>query len=171
MADDPSLERAKLAIDLAKVRFDRLHSRRAYEWKMSLGLWAAMLSSIIAVHRRPSDIYIGCALLLLNVIYFVSWVMPLARRNALDSKVAFFFFDIAANQVQPGTVQERGYPTVHYKDRGTLSEWQFRFSAGAKAALRDGWSGIFPMILTITISAAVFFLMGRGLDVANLPPR
>src|SRR5438132_9548415 len=92
-------DRADVLMKLAEFRLTRQHRRRDYEWRVSFGLWVALVSALVTVKQRPNEIILDAVLILTVIVHWLLWIMPLARRNRLDMKMAFFFSERAAKMV------------------------------------------------------------------------
>ena len=113
---------AKLA-ELAGGRHD---ARRSYEWKVSLGLWAALLASA-AVIKTSLPWWSPFAL---TAFYVVTWLIPLWMANDND-KIRFdHFYSEAARVLTVGVHGIGSDPrprTGSALDRGYFKDWSMLF--------------------------------------------
>ena len=87
-----SSEKSNLCLDIAKLSYSKFNDRRAYEWKVTLGLWAVILASIIKNKELPSWLWI-----IFVSIYAFCWLAPVWRANKQDKQMHEHFLGVAVN--------------------------------------------------------------------------
>lgn len=60
-----------------------------------------LVSALVTIKQRPDTWVLAGSLVTAVLVHLFLWVMPLARRNRLDMKNAFFFADRAALLAEP----------------------------------------------------------------------
>ncbi len=125
--------------DFAWRSFD---TRRAYEWKITLGLWAAIGGAIVFV-KDISDISIsvwwtGIGALIIGLTYVTQWLVPLWRRNAEDKKRADKFQKCAEEILSAEYKKPMETGTGSKADPGNSSPLQSS-SASTENPLKRGW--------------------------------
>lgn len=82
-------------MQLAEFHFKKFDTRRSYEWKISLGLWGAILASVAIV----GDSHLPIVALWVTVpvsfaiigAYWFLWLKPLTKRNKLAQEAEHYF--------------------------------------------------------------------------------
>lgn len=78
---------------LADYWADSYERRRQVEWKISLGFWAVILSSIVSsdkLHGAWSWCFAGLSMLVWAV-YTISWLVPNMRKNERDKRLSYYY--------------------------------------------------------------------------------
>jgi len=165
-AVDPKMsskDKGDLLMQLAEFRLSRQHRRRDYEWKVSLGVWAALAWALVTIKQRPPGRELAYILIATVVMHLFFWVMPLARRNRHDMQMAFFFADRAAALVVDSGIEIKDPP----ERKSTAPErWKrivFWLREGMAAISKDAWSGLFPVLVSTVLALAVWLLLGSNL--------
>jgi uncharacterized protein YhhL (DUF1145 family) len=68
--------------------------RQQHEWKISLGLWAAMLVAAYSVKTRPSEIFLIISLLAILIMHTII-TNQLVMKSRQDMDTAFFYIEHA----------------------------------------------------------------------------
>src|SRR5262249_34613905 len=90
-------------IRLAEFRLKRWESRRAYEWKISLGLWGLLAATAYYVPFRPNMTAVAFLLITIFLIYTLMWAGPILVRNDEDMATAFYYMQKAEKELDPTT--------------------------------------------------------------------
>lgn len=111
---------------LADLAAERHNSRRDYEWKVSLGLWGALLASATIIHTSL-PLWSPFAL---TACYVVSWLIPLWRSNANDKSRFDHFFSQGVKLLTSGVhvieiepPRRKGWALI----RGYFKDWSMWF--------------------------------------------
>lgn len=88
----PKEKRIEFLSRLAEASWESMNKRRAYEWKVSFGLWTALgllCSFALSAHLGIALRWILTACLgLISIVYVFMWTRGLHQRNADDKKLA-----------------------------------------------------------------------------------
>lgn len=91
-------------LELSKRAFERFHTRRVYEWRVSLSLWTALgLASWFMTQVGDLSVVVRVGLILIavavNVIYILKWTPGLARSSENDRRTAYFWESAAIQEM------------------------------------------------------------------------
>lgn len=121
---------------LADFFAGRFDARRAYEWKLSLGLWAALLGAAKLLECLSFSVCIPIAI---TLFYGMTWLRGVWLANEND-KSLFDHYRRAADGVladpafvaadPPGKIQVRCPEKIAF---GFLHDWSLQFQLGATA--------------------------------------
>lgn len=96
-------ERARAALDLGDRAWRDFDTRRTYEWKANLSLWAALGGFAIVFLKgdtiplpRVWKMVVICILVAIDLVYFFIWSPGLFQRNRADQDVAHIYWREAA---------------------------------------------------------------------------
>jgi len=82
-------------MQMANFEFTKFDKRRGYEWKMSLGLWGALLGSVAIIKDLklpPEAPYIaGLFSLIIGLGYVFVWLIPLTQRSKVNQSASDYF--------------------------------------------------------------------------------
>lgn len=117
---------------LAEFERKKFDTRREYEWKVSLGLWAAILGSFAVLKGIEISCWGAVVCLAVPIGHYCLWLQPLQRRNDQDDVRANGFRDNASKAIKPDVTLEPQIARPWYK------RWSANFQAAATLALM--WS-------------------------------
>lgn len=128
----------------AEFSKDLFNTRRSYEWKISLGLWAAILGSVTVFkgHSIPMIVGILIGVIVISVHTFL-WLKPLWEKNKGDQGRAFHYVDEAVSVLIDPSHKVTEYEKKHYRF------WEFL-----------DWSVSFQ--ITVTILLLVLAMIARA---------
>ncbi len=119
-------EQFDACVKLAELAAERHSSRRGYEWKVSLGLWATLLASATVIKACLP----WWSPFALTVFYVVAWLIPIWTANNNDKRRFDHFFSEAAKILTAG-VHGIGTDPPPAKgsalDRGYFKDWSMWF--------------------------------------------
>ena len=118
-------DKINLCIELAKLAYTKHNDRRAYEWKVTLGLWAVILASIGKNIAIP--LYVRLAVVFL---YGYFWLLPLWTANNKDKLRHDHYTQIAANLLRnPHTrvTESPDPPSGADRFRQFRKDWAMKF--------------------------------------------
>jgi hypothetical protein len=141
-------DRANAFIQLADLRLKRWTSRREYEWKFSLSLWALVVASIVALKDKlpPGPLFWAAAAVIVGL--HILWVAELRFRNERDSQMHFYF----TRQAEQALYGDAAPPPI----RPTTPEWT------ALAARTNRWDCIRDPFSWMQVSTTVLLLAGAA---------
>ena len=115
----------EVCLELAKLAYAKHNDRRAYEWKVTLGLWAVILASIAKDISLP--IYLWAVIVL---IYGFFWLSPVWTANKNDKLWHDHYTKAAADLLRNEDTSMTEPPgIIKGADRyfGFLSDWAMIF--------------------------------------------
>ena len=68
---------------MADFCYNQFSTRRSYEWKVTLGFWAVILSSIIISEVQPPPLWVA---VLIYLLYIFGWLRSTWVANDNDKK-------------------------------------------------------------------------------------
>jgi len=91
-------DRFEAYLKLADFYIARFDGRREYEWKVTLGFWAAILGSAATFRELAGKLELGDLLYIAIAIFFAHWLWlwSVWRAHRFDKNVAFAFSREAA---------------------------------------------------------------------------
>jgi hypothetical protein len=127
------LDKFDACLRLAEFGASRHNGRREYEWKVTLGLWAAIVTGIATFRGAALPPRLGLAVVLL---YGFLWLRGVWVANAKDKHLSLHYLKQAQELlVSPTyTVERENFAIPWY-------EWSFGF-------LSD-WSMLFQLLATV----------------------
>jgi len=133
-------DKINACMEQAKLAYIKHNDRRAYEWKVTLGLWAVILASIIQKVSLPFwgwSIIVGC--------YGFFWLAPLWTANKNDKLWHDHYINLAAKLLQNPN-HKIDYPPERI--------------AGIKRyyGFITDWSLFFQFLTTAGLALAAYFL-------------
>jgi hypothetical protein len=84
-------ERIEALFKIANFHLERLKARQVLEFRLSFGLWAVLIASLIYVDRATTPLV--RALLLFLLLFHAVWVFPINWRNYHEVTRAYFYRD------------------------------------------------------------------------------
>jgi hypothetical protein len=126
---------------LAKHHAERHDKRREYEWKISFGIWGALLGALAIVKDVSLNalwFWIGGGAI--YVIYALLWLPGIRRANEIDKSLWKFFRDQAADVLYVGAEHAPSQLKIQKP-----SWW---------AAFRD-WSIVSQALITMALYVAI----------------
>lgn len=119
----------KINACMAQAEFfdTRFNQRRAYEWKIALGFWAAVLAAIGYIKIPEPPVWVG---VIAVVLYAFFWLKPVWVANRNDKNAAWHFRTHAEGLLIDAGLQVTACPpklTGCKKRFGFLGDWAVRF--------------------------------------------
>jgi hypothetical protein len=152
MSDSPESLSKKDRIDallrLGESCWKQMDTRRAYEWKVSFGLWTALsviAGLLIRGEFRPDWHYriaYGAMFLAIVFVYVVSWSRGLQIRNAENKRAANHFWGLAAAELGLGSDSAEPFKVTPIPP--ITSDWSHRSQI------------LFTFLLALIAGAALF---------------
>lgn len=125
----------------AEFAYGMHNGRRQWEWKITLGLWAVILTTIIKEIDIPLWVWIFVVML-----YALCWLRPIWIANENNKVWYDHFMTEAAYIIQDENHQIDGYPDK-------IAGWCKHFGFLRPRA----WSMIFQMLTTAILAGIAYF--------------
>lgn len=132
---------------LAEFGAGRWDSRRTYEWKLSLGLWALLAAAIYGfrVETIPGWIFV------LGMIAYLWWIKNLWWSNYIDRQLMRAYRDHARSLLAAHHIK------YEYKFKRDLVSWVAdRPNLNSYIGFLFDWSAQFQLTITFTLSYLAF---------------
>jgi hypothetical protein len=146
-------ERLDGYLALVKHHAERHDKRREYEWKISLGIWGALLGTVAVVKDVSlNTVWFWVAGGVICAIYGLVWLPGVSKANEIDKRLWQRFRDQAADVLHAGP--------QHIPSRLEIpkpSRWE---------AFLD-WSILAQFLITITLYVAIALWL--GIRPSNMP--
>jgi hypothetical protein len=152
-------DRFDALMKLAEFRLSRRNIRTAFDWKITLVLWAA-LAGIIYLKFEISPYLLGPALILLVSSHALLWSGQIWARNEEDMKTAFYYASHAEHLLFPN---EHAAP----KEKSSQDSNLFDSSNFRRLWSHRNWGFWFQIFGTTLLSCCVFWISGLGHKIAN----
>jgi hypothetical protein len=137
-SDFTKKDRIDAFIRLGDSSWRQMDTRRAYEWKVSFGLWTAlgiMAGLLIRGEFKPPTIQAVIYAVLLAIIVYVYifiWSAELHKRNAGNKQDAHHFWGLAIKEFEPNSID--------------------RFEVKPASPLLKEWSHLTQILVTLTLA-------------------
>lgn len=130
---DAEIHRA--CMEQAELAFKMHDGRRSYEWKVTLGIWAVMLTAMVKHVELPGTIWAAIVL-----FYGVFWLRPVWVSNDNNKRRYKYFQQLAIDAMSGKPTGEIRPPERHSAREavfwfGFLSDWAMIFQLAATAML------------------------------------
>jgi hypothetical protein len=146
-------ERFDSYMKLAEFRALRWSARQQTEWRLSLGLWALMITAIYSSKTRPPEIPLIVFLLVIFALHTV-YASLFVSRSRQDMDIAFFYLESAErciSQAAPDP-RERPVPLREQSRKKQLGE-----------IFRTNFTSVIGRTITTGLLAVVVYaLIGRN---------
>jgi hypothetical protein len=134
-----------------------MDARRAYEWKVSFGLWTALgilAGLLIRGEFKPPTVqavFYAALLACIVLVYIFVWSIGLHRRNAKNRRDAQHFWNLAVKEFETGSIE--------------------KFKVTPIGSVFRDWSHLTQILITLMLAivAVVALFQGKGSPLASAP--
>lgn len=145
-------DRCDTLLKLVEHRFQRRLERSQYEWKLSFGVWALIVSSTIYFNKPPPEWLLVLGLTMIFLFHSL-FVLEVRNRNRLDTEMAFYYIDLCEEMLSilPGT------PRIKPDYERSMS---WKPSVMFRLFWTDFWWTGIEIAITLLLSLSSYWLIG-----------